>query len=429
MLVILHASYEGVSMFASYIVGAARTPRGRGKRNKGALAGIHPQELFAQTLTTLQDRVGFEPREVDDVIAGCVSQVGEQGANVARNAVLAAGWPYEISAVSLNRFCASGLQAIHFGAMGVASGAMDLVIAGGVESMSRVPMGSDGGGQDGNNLHLRERVFQIPQGISADLIATLEGFSREDLDAVALRSQKHAARASAEGRFAKALFPVRDPFTGEVVLERDEFPRPDTTAEGLGALKPSFVTLGQTAAVPNGETFDQLALAVYPSAKVIQHLHTAGNSSGIVDGAAGVVLTSERYVRQKEIKPRARILAMTTIGSEPVTMLTAPASASEQALRIAGMHARDIDLWEINEAFAGVVLQTIRKLGIDPDRVNVNGGSIALGHPLGATGAMLLGTALDELERSDKQTALITMCVGGGQGIATIIERIGASKG
>jgi len=392
--------------------------------DKGSLSGVHPQELFAQVLNTLQQRLGFDAREVDDVIAGCVSQVGEQGANVARNAVLAAGWPYEVSAVSLNRFCASGLQAIHFGAMGVASGAMDLAIAGGVESMSRVPMGSDGGGQDGNNPHLRERVFQIPQGISADLIATLEGLTREDLDAVALRSQKNAARAIEEGRFAKSLFPVRDPFTGEVVLERDEFPRPDTTAEGLAALKPSFVTLGQTAAGPNGQTLDQLALAVYPRAKVIQHLHTAGNSSGIVDGAAGVMLASERYVRQKEIKPRARILAMTTIGSEPVIMLTAPAPASEKALRIAGMKPRDIDLWEINEAFAGVVLQTIRKLGIDPDRVNVNGGSIALGHPLGATGAMLLGTALDELERSGKQTALITMCVGGGQGIATIIERI-----
>ena len=408
----------------SYIIGAARTPRGRGKMDKGSLSGVHPQELFAQVLTTLQQRLGFDARDVDDVIAGCVSQVGEQGANVARNAVLAAGWPYEVSAVSLNRFCASGLQAIHFGAMGVASGAMDLAIAGGVESMSRVPMGSDGGGQDGNNPHLRERVFQIPQGISADLIATLEGLTREDLDAVALRSQKNAARAIEEGRFAKSLFPVRDPFTGEVVLEGDEFPRPDTTAEGLAALKPSFVTLGQTSAGPNGETFDQLALAVYPRAKVIQHLHTAGNSSGIVDGAAGVMLASERYVRQKEIKPRARIRAMTTIGSEPVIMLTAPAPASEKALRIAGMKPRDIDLWEINEAFAGVVLQTIRKLGIDPDRVNVNGGSIALGHPLGATGAMLLGTALDELERSGKQTALITMCVGGGQGIATIIERI-----
>ena len=411
-------------MANSYIVDAARTPRGRGKIDKGALSGVNPQELFAQVLNSLQQRLGFDAREVDDVIAGCVSQVGEQGANLARNAVLAAGWPYEVSAVSLNRLCASGLQAIHFGAMGVASGSMDLAIAGGVESMSRVPMGSDGGGQDGNNFHLRERVFQIPQGISADLIATLEGFSREDLDAIALRSQQNAARAIEEGLFAKALFPVRDPYTGTVVLERDEFPRPDTTAQALAALKPSFVNLGQTVAGPNGETLDQLAIAVYPEAKVIQHLHTAGNSSGIVDGAAAVVLASERYVRQNEIKPRARILAMTTIGSEPVLMLGAPAPASQKALRMAGMKARDIDLWEINEAFASVVLQTIRALGIEPDRVNVNGGAIALGHPLGATGAMLLGTALDELERSGKQTALITMCVGGGQGIATIIERI-----
>ena len=411
-------------MFASYIVGAARTPRGRGKRNKGALAGIHPQELFAQTLTTLQDRVGFEPREVDDVIAGCVSQVGEQGANVARNAVLAAGWPYEISAVSLNRFCASGLQAIHFGAMGVSSGAMDFVIAGGVESMSRVPMGSDGADQDGDNAHLRERVFQIPQGISADLIATLEGFTREDLDAIALRSQQNAAKAIRECRFSKSLFPVRDPFTGQVVLDRDEFPRPDTTAEGLAALNPAFINLGQSVAGPNGETFDELALRVYPEAKVIRHMHTAGNSSGISDGAAGVALASERFVQERRIRPRARIRAMVTVGSEPLIMLTAPALASEKALHLAGMKPRDIDLWEINEAFASVVLQTTRALKIDPDLVNVNGGAIALGHPLGATGAMLLGTALDELERSGKHTALITMCIGGGQGIATIIERM-----
>jgi acetyl-CoA C-acetyltransferase len=411
-------------MTMSYVIDAVRTPRGRGKLGKGSLSAIHPQELFAQVLKTLQQRGGFDTHAVDDVIVGCVSQVGEQGANVARNAVLSAGWPDEVSAVSLNRFCASGLQAIHFGAMGVASGAMELVIAGGVESMSRVPMGSDGGGQDGGNTHLRERVFQVPQGISADLIATLEGFSREEIDAVALRSQKNAALAIEEGRFAKSLFPVRDPHTGSVVLAHDEFPRPDTTAAGLAALKPSFITLGETVVGLNGETLDQLALAAHPRAKVIEHFHTAGNSSGIADGAAAVVLASERYIREKNIKPRARIRAMTTIGSDPVLMLTAPAPASEKALRIAGMKARDIDLWEINEAFAAVTLQTKRALRIDPDRVNVNGGAIALGHPLGATGAMLFGTALDELERSDKQTALITMCIGGGQGIATIIERL-----
>jgi len=411
-------------MNESYLIDAARTPRGRGKPGRGALSGIHPQELLAQVLNTLQQRGSFEAREVDDVIAGCVSQVGEQGANVARNAVLAAGWPYEVSAVSLNRFCGSGLQAIHFGAMGVASGAMDLVVAGGVESMSRVPMGSDGGGQDGNNSHLRQRVFQVPQGISADLIATLEGFRREEIDAVALRSQRNAARAIEEGRFAKALFPVRDPRTGATALERDEFPRPDTTAAGLAALQPSFAQLGAMAAGPAGETLDQLALAAYPRAQRIEHLHTAGNSSGIVDGAAAVVLASARYVERRGIRPRARIRAMTSLGSEPVIMLTAPAPVSEKALRIAGMRARDIDLWEINEAFAGVVLQTMRTLDIDPERVNVNGGSIALGHPLGATGAMLLGTALAELERANKETALVTMCIGGGQGIATILERV-----
>ena len=411
-------------MTVSYVIDAVRTPRGRGKVGKGALSNIHPQELFAQVLGALDQRGAFDAGSVDDVMVGCVSQVGEQGANIARNAVLAAGWPEHVSAVSLNRFCASGLQAIHFGAMGVASGAIDLAVAGGVESMSRVPMGADGGGQDGNNAHLRGRVFQVPQGISADLIATLEGFSREEIDAVALRSQRNAARAIEEGRFARSLFAVRDPGTGEVALERDEFPRPDTTAEGLAALKPSFVALGEMVAGPGGETLDQLALRAHPRAEAVRHLHTAGNSSGIVDGAAAVVLASERYVREKGVKPRARIRAMATIGSDPVLMLTAPAPASEKALRIAGMKARDVDLWEINEAFAGVVLQTTRALGIDPDRVNVNGGAIALGHPLGATGAMLFGTALDELERSGKQTALITMCVGGGQGIATILERL-----
>jgi acetyl-CoA C-acetyltransferase len=411
-------------MSTSYVIDAARTPRGRGKAGKGALSAIHPQELLAQVLNALRQRGGFDERAVDDVIVGCVSQVGEQGANLARNAVLAAGWPNEVPAVSLNRFCASGLQAIHFGAMGVASGAMDLAIAGGVESMSRVPMGSDGGGQDGNNQHLRQRLFQVPQGISADLIATLEGFTRAEIDAVALRSQRNAARAIEEGRFARSLLAVRDPFTGALALERDELPRPDTTAEGLAALKPSFAGLGELVAGPNGETLDQLALAAHPRASAIAHLHTAGNSSGIVDGAAAVVLASERYVRDQGARPRARIRAMTSVGSDPVLMLTGPAPASEKALRLAGMKARDIDLWEINEAFAGVVLQTIRALDLDPERVNVNGGAIALGHPLGATGAMLLGTALDELERSGKQTALLTMCVGGGQGIATILERV-----
>ena len=410
-------------MFPSYVLDTVRTPRGRGKAGKGALSGVHPQELFAQLLVALQRRSGFSPADVDDVLTGVVSQTGEQGANLARNAVLAAGWPIEVSGATVNRFCSSGLSTVHFAAMGVASGAQDLVVAGGVESMSRVPMGSDGGGQDGANAHLRERFFQVPQGISADLIATLEGFGREDLDRIALRSQDRAAVAIAEGRFSGSIVPVVHPKTGEVLLARDESPRA-TTAEGLAALPGSFVTLGQATVGPRGETLDAIALASQLGVSSIRHLHTAGNSSGLADGAGAVLLASEHYVKTHGVKPRARIRAMTTVGSDPVLMLTGPAPASQKALRLAGMKARDIDLWEINEAFAAVVLQTTRKLELDPDRVNVNGGAIALGHPLGATGAMLLGTALDELERRGQATALITMCIGGGQGIATIVERV-----
>ena len=408
----------------SYIIDAIRTPRGRGKAGKGALSNIHSQELFAQLLAALERDRGVAAADVDDVIAGCVSQVGEQGANLARNAVLAAGWPIEVSGVTLNRFCSSGLQAVNFGAMAVGGGAMDLVVAGGVESMSRVPMGSDGAGQDGGNAHLRERVFQIPQGISADLIATLERISRDEVDAIALRSQQRAAIAIEERRFERSLVTVVDPSSGALALDREEYPRPATTREALAALPAAFVDLGATGAGPNGETLDEIALAAYPAAQAIQHVHTAGNSSGIADGAGAVVVASERYVRERGIKPRARIRAMATVGSDPVLMLTGPAPASEKALRAAGMRARDVDLWEINEAFAAVVVQTIRALDIDPDRVNVNGGAIALGHPLGATGAILLGSVLDELERADKATALVTMCIGGGQGIATIVERV-----
>ncbi len=415
---------QTTNMAASYVIDAVRTPRGRGKPGKGALSGVHPQELLAQLLVALAGRGSFAAAEVDDVIAGCVSQVGEQGANLARNAVLAAGWPDAVSAVTLNRFCGSGLQAVHFGAMAVASGALDLVVAGGVESMSRVAMGADGGGQDGGNVRLRGRVFQVPQGISGDLIAALEGHTREDLDALALRSQRGAARALEEGRFARSLVAVRDPVTGAPLLTRDELPRSDTTAAALAALQPAFVGLGRAVVGPGGGTLADVALAAFPRAGAVPHLHTAGNSSGPADGAAAVALASERFVRAHGVRPRARIRAMATLGSEPLLMLTAPAPVSEKALRQAGMTAKDIDLWEINEAFATVVLQTTRALGIDPERVNVNGGAIALGHPLGATGAMLLGTALDELERSGKSTALITMCIGGGQGIATILERV-----
>ncbi len=408
----------------SYIIGAARTPRGKGKIGKGALTSVHPQELLATVLRALPGRAGFDVRDVDDAVVGTVSQIGAQGANIARNTVLAAGWPQEIGGVSLNRFCGSGLQAIHFAAMGVASGAQRLVVAGGVESMSQFGLGADGGGQDGGNPKLRERVFQVPQGISADLIATLEGFGREELDAWALRSQRRAALAIEEARFTSSLVPVHDPLTGDLLLASDEFPRPDSTAQGLAALPASFAALGGATAGANGETFDQIALAAYPQVGVIRHVHTAGNSSGIVDGAAAVAVASGDYVKAHGLRPRARIRAIASIGSEPLIMLTAPAAASEKALKAAGLEASDIDLWEINEAFAAVVLQTVRRLGIDPERVNVNGGSIALGHPLGATGAILLGTVLDELERRDASTAVITMCIGGGQGVATVIERV-----
>ncbi|HET6232303.1 MAG TPA: acetyl-CoA C-acetyltransferase [Longimicrobiaceae bacterium] len=411
-------------MADAYIIDAVRTPRGRGKAGKGGLSGIHPQELLAQTLDCLGERTQVERGDVEDVVIGCVSQVNEQGGNVARNAVLASGFPIGVSAVSLNRFCGSGLQAVNFGAMGVMAGMQDVVVAGGVESMSRVPMGSDGAGQDGSNLRLRGKHFQVPQGISADLIATLEGFSRADVDAFAAESQRRAARAIAEGRFARGIFPVRDPETGTVALDRDEHPRPETTAESLAGLDPAFVKAGATPVGPAGETLDEVALIKYPQAGRIQHVHTAGNSSGIVDGAAAVLLASGEYAKAHGLRPRARIRAMATLGTEPVIMLTAPAPTSRKALAKAGMSVGDIDLWEINEAFAAVVLQTTRELGVDIDRVNVNGGAIALGHPLGATGAILLGTVLDELERRDLATALVTLCIGGGQGVATIIERV-----
>ncbi|MCU0687435.1 MAG: acetyl-CoA C-acetyltransferase [Polyangiaceae bacterium] len=407
-----------------FILDAVRTPRGRGKAGKGALSGVHPQELFAQTLNRLAERAGVDKNDVEDVIAGVVSQAGEQGANVARNAVLSAGFPDGVTGVTLNRFCGSGLQAVNFAAMGVMSGQQEVSIGGGVESMSRAPMGSDGGGMDGNNLHLRQRVAQVPQGISADLIATLEGIGRDEVDAFAERSQRAAARAIEEGRFARGLFPVIDPATGKVLLERDEYPRPETTRATLAKLEPAFVAMGATPVGPKGETLDQIALVRYPQVSAITHVHTAGNSSGIVDGAAAVLLASGEYAKSRGLKARARIRAVATAGAEPVIMLTAPAPASEKALKLAGMKASDIDLWEINEAFAVVPLQTIRKLDIDPARVNVNGGAIALGHPLGATGAILLGTALDELERTNQTTALVTLCIGGGMGIATIIERV-----
>jgi acetyl-CoA C-acetyltransferase len=410
-------------MAEAYIVDAVRTPRGKGKRGKGALTEIHPQELLAQALNRIVERSGVPAADIDDVVVGCVSQVGEQGANIARNAVLAAGWPDQVSGTTVNRFCGSGLQAVNFAAMAVLAGAQQVAIGGGVESMSRVPIGADGGGTDGGNLHLRERVFQVPQGISADLIASREGITREMIDAFAVESQRRAGIAQHECRFSKSLFPVTDPASGAVVLERDEYLRPSTTLEALAALAPAFTEMGATTVGPHGETLDQIAQARYPEVRAIQHVHTAGNSSGIVDGAAAVLIASADYVRAHGLRPRARIRSMATIGTEPLIMLTAPAPVSRKALAAAGMTPRDIDLWEINEAFAVVPIQTMRALDIDHARVNVNGGAIALGHPLGATGAMLLGTVLDELERRDLTTGLVTLCIGGGQGVATIIER------
>jgi acetyl-CoA C-acetyltransferase len=308
--------------------------------------------------------------------------------------------------------------------MGVMSGMQQLVVGGGVESMSRVPINAEGSNNDGNNVQLRKKLFQVPQGISADLIASIEGFSRQDVDQFALESQRRAAQAQQEGRFVKSLFPVNDPETGQVVLERDEHPRANTTLEGLLQLEPAFAASGNMSAGFNGETYDELALQRYPEVQQINHVHTAGNSSGIVDGASAVLVASEEYAKAHGLKPRARIRSMATVGSEPIIMLTGPAPASRKALSLAGMTTHDIDLWEINEAFAAIPLQTMRSLELDPEKVNVNGGAIALGHPLGATGAILLGTVLDELERRDFNTALITLCIGGGQGIATIIERV-----
>ncbi|MGK3969137.1 acetyl-CoA C-acetyltransferase [Sorangium sp. So ce1667] len=406
-----------------FIVDAVRSPRGRGKAGKGALSGVHPQELLAQTLNRLAEKTGIRKEDVEDVVVGCVTQASEQGACIARTAILAADWPDVVTGVTVNRFCGSGAQAVNFAAMGVMSGQQELAIGGGVESMSRVPMGSDGAPLDGNNLALRQKLAMVPQGISADLIATIEGFSREDVDRFALESQQKAERAAREGRFAKSLFTVVD-LDGKPLLDRDEHPRAGATMEALAKLEPAFTGLGSTPMGPAGETVDELALVRYPQVKAIQHVHTAGNSSGIVDGAAVVLLASGDYVKAHGLKPRAKIRAVATVGAEPVIMLTAPAPASERALKKSGMQARDIDLWEINEAFAAVPLQTARKLGIELDRVNVNGGAIALGHPLGATGACLIGTALDELERADKATALITLCIGGGMGVATIVERV-----
>jgi len=401
-------------MTEAYIFDSVRTPRGKGKKD-GSLHQVTPVNLLAQLLQALQQRNRLDTSQVDDVVLGCVTPVGEQGADIARTAVLYAGWDQSVPGVTQSRFCASGLESINLAAMKVMSGQEQLVVAGGVESMSRWAMGSDGGA-----WFMDPRVNQAtgfaPQGIGADLIATLENFSRGDVDSFAVQSQQKAARARAEGRFGKSLVAVKD-LNGLVLLDHDEYIRAQTTMENLAALTPSFEQIGQMG-------FDATALRKYTTVEKINHVHHAGNSSGIVDGAALVLVGSKEMGQKLGLKPRARIVAAAVTGSEPTIMLTGIAPAARKALAKARMSAKDIDLFEINEAFAAVVLRAIRDLEIDPERVNVNGGSIAMGHPLGATGAMILGTALDELERSGKASALISLCVGGGMGIATIIERV-----
>ena len=401
-------------MTQALIFDAIRTPRGKGKAD-GALHSVKPVNLVAGLFTALQQRTALDTSQVDDVVLGCVTPVGDQGADIAKTAAQVADWDVSVAGVQINRFCASGLEAVNLGAMKVRSGFEDLVVVGGVESMSRVPMGSDGGAwalDPQTNLH----SHFTPQGVGADLIATLEGFSRQDVDAYALHSQQKAARARADGSFNKSLVPVQDQ-NGIILLDHDEFIRADSTLEGLGKLKPSFEMMGQMG-------FDATALRVYSHVERINHVHTPGNSSGIVDGAALMLIGSEAKGRALGLQPRARIVATAVTSTDPTIMLTGPAPATRKALAKAGLRVEDIDLFEVNEAFASVVLKFIKDMAVDPDKVNVNGGSIAMGHPLGATGCAILGTLLDELEARHLRYGLATLCVGGGMGIATIIERL-----
>jgi acetyl-CoA C-acetyltransferase len=371
----------------------------------------------------LVERNDFDPADVDDVIMGNGNSIGDHNADIARLAVLDCGWPVEAPGLTINRFCGSGQQAVTLGAMGIRAGYQDLVVAGGVESMSRWPMDQTPLLIDGDNPHLHERYPMVPQGISADAIASMEGFSRRQCDELAVASQERAAKAIAEARFARSVIAVRNA-DGAVALDHEEHPRPGTTLESLAALRPSFEALGSQPLPGMDRSFDERVRAVYPNVRQVDHVHHAGNSSGVVDGASAVLLASPEYARTHGLVARARVVMAATAGAEPVIMLTAPAPASRLCLERAGMTVEDIDLWEINEAFASVVLKAMRDLDLDPERVNVNGGAIALGHPIGATGAMLIETALDELERTDRSTALVTMCTGGGMGTATIIERI-----
>jgi len=402
-------------MTEAYIYDHVRSPRGRGKPD-GSLHSITPINLASQVLAAVRDRNGLDTSLVDDVIMGCVAPVGEQGADIARIAALNADYHVTVPGKQLNRFCASGLEAINTAAAQIMSGQSDVVIAGGVESMSRVPMMSDGGAW-ATDPAVAYKTYFVPQGISADLIATKYGISREDLDAYSVESQKRAAHAWDQGWFDKSILPIVD-HVGRVVLARDEHMRPDATMESLGSLKPSFVMMGEQGG------FDAVILQKYPEVESVIHMHTPGNSSGIVDGAAAVLVGHAEAGKRMGLKPRARIRAFASIGSEPSIMLTGPAPATRKALKRAGMTTADIDLFELNEAFAAVVLHYMDDLDIAHDIINVNGGAIAMGHPLGATGAMVFGTVLDELERRGLATALVTLCIGGGMGTATIIERV-----
>jgi len=402
-------------MTQAYIYDHVRSPRGRGKSD-GSLHPITPINLASQVLSALRERNDLNTALVDDVILGCVAPVGEQGADIARIAVLNADYAQNVPGKQLNRFCASGLEAVNTAAAQVMSGQSDVVIGGGVESMSRVPMMSDGGAW-ATDPQVAYKTYFVPQGISADLIATRYGISRTDLDRYSVESQKRAAHAWEQGWFDKSIVPITD-HIGRVALARDEHMRPDATMESLGSLKPSFVMMGEQGG------FDAVILQRYPDVESVVHMHTPGNSSGIVDGAAAVLIGHAEAGKRMGLKPRARVRSFASIGSEPSIMLTGPAPATEKVLKRAGMSTSDIDLFELNEAFAAVVLHYMDLLDIPHDKINVNGGAIAMGHPLGATGAMILGTVLDELERRDLATALVTLCIGGGMGTATIIERV-----
>ena len=409
-------------MTEAWIIDGVRSPRGGGKPGTGSMTHIHPQRILAQVLNALRERVGFEPGDVEDVIMGNGSGVGDHAMDIARMATLDAGWPVTVPGVTLHRFCGSAQQAVNVGAMSVMSGQQQLVVTGGIESMSRTaPMSVDG--FTANNAHLYSQYPLVPQGISADLIATIEGFTRSDVDALGVQSQARAAAAMDDHRFDRSVVPIYNE-DGSLALDHDEFPRPGTTMESLAGLNPSFAKMGVMNPPNDTRTFDEICKDVYPQIKQVEHVHHAGNSSGVVDGASALLLASPEYAKAHGLKPRGRIRMTATAGAEPVIMLTAPAPAAEICLKKAGMTKENIDLFEINEAFAAVVLKFQREFGIDDSRLNVNGGAIALGHPIGATGGMLIQTALDELERRNLSTALIAMCTGGGMGTATIIERM-----